>query len=84
MSTLRKPRQELPLKQKSIRLAKDTSKSCPLWRATLIGLLLACVATISGCVSASSNLVKPQMVTVDASLMVEPNLTNEMLSVFSQ
>ncbi|WP_390895470.1 Rz1-like spanin outer membrane subunit [Micrococcus luteus] len=54
------------------------------WKAALIGLLLICVATISGCASESNLPVSPQDQTVDASLMVPSNYTKQLLEVLSQ
>ncbi|CBV65245.1 conserved hypothetical phage protein [Salmonella phage Vi06] len=83
MSTLRELRPRRALKEQSMRYRLGTKKTLLRSKGALIGLFLICVATISGCAS-ESKLLEPPMVSVDASLMVEPNLTSEMLSVFSQ
>ncbi|AAP34116.1 gene 18.7 [Escherichia phage T7] len=83
MSTLRELRLRRALKEQSVRYLLSIKKTLPRWKGALIGLFLICVATISGCAS-ESKLPESPMVSVDSSLMVEPNLTTEMLNVFSQ
>lgn len=54
-------------------------------KAMLIGLLLLCVAMVSGC---GSNLPMPlcpqSQVTVDQTLMAEPNYTQTLLDFLSE
>ncbi|NHQ98144.1 Rz1-like spanin outer membrane subunit [Escherichia coli] len=75
--------QDLLSKLKSTRCPNGFRTKCPRWKVALIGLLLTFSLTISGCASESNLRVEPRKVTVDASLMVTPNLTNEMLNVLS-
>nr|P10302.1 RecName: Full=Spanin, outer lipoprotein subunit; Short=o-spanin; AltName: Full=Gene product 18.7; Short=Gp18.7; AltName: Full=Protein 18.7; Flags: Precursor [Enterobacteria phage T3]AAA92527.1 unknown protein [Enterobacteria phage T3] len=83
MSTLRELRLRRALKEQSMKYRLSIKKTLPRWKGALIGLFLICVRTISGSGS-ESNLPEPPKVSVDSSLMIEPNLTTEMLNVFSQ
>ncbi|QAU05549.1 Rz1-like protein [Klebsiella phage Kund-ULIP47] len=84
MSTLRSKRLELKLRKRLTQYRLSTKQTLRGWRAALIGLLLICVATISGCASKSNLPVSPQDQTVDASLMVPSNYTKQLLEVLSQ
>lgn len=54
------------------------------WKAALIGSLMICVTMVSGCVSNYQPPHENSKLTVDASLMVEPNLTKSLVSVLSE
>ncbi|UNA05085.1 outer membrane lipoprotein Rz1 [Pantoea phage vB_PdeP_F1M1C] len=84
MSTLRKQKQPQQLRQRSVGYPVSTKKRLQPLKAALIGCLMTCVVIISGCQSASRPLPDYQKITVDASLMVEPNYTSQMLSVLSE
>ena len=84
MSTFRSKRLEFKLRQHLMRYRLSTKQTLRGWRAALIGLLLICVATISGCASKSNLPVFPQDQTVDASLMVKSNYTKQLLDVLSK
>ncbi|UKH49724.1 Rz1-like protein [Rahnella phage Sarma103] len=71
-------------KVQSTKSRKTTKTSWLNLKGALIGLLLICTAMVSGCGLNSKPLVEPQKVSIDASLMVKPNLTMETLNVLSQ
>ncbi|SOO46831.1 Phage endopeptidase Rz1 [Yersinia phage fPS-59] len=71
-------------KVKSRRLAQSTKATSKPLKGALIGLLMICVTMVSACGLNSKPPKVSPTVTVDASLMVEPNLTKSLVSVLSE
>ncbi|EDW9662066.1 hypothetical protein AA219_004454 [Salmonella enterica subsp. enterica serovar Newport] len=84
MNTSRRLRHERINKLLSTKPHKTTKTSWLNWRGALTGLLLICVSLTAACTSNSRTPVAPQDLTVDASLMVKPNLTNQLLETLSK
>ncbi|UGL61100.1 o-spanin [Pseudomonas phage Eir4] len=73
-----------PLKEPSQKSRRTGRTTLPRLKALLLGLLLTCVAVMSGCQSNSQ--MPPSVasqVTVDPSLMVEPNYEQTLLNFLS-
>ncbi|QXV76799.1 o-spanin [Escherichia phage CarlSpitteler] len=84
MSTLRKLRRLRINRLLSMKSHDNTKKTLRRWKAALIGSLMICVTMVSGCVSNYQPPHENSKLTVDASLMVEPNLTKSLVSVLSE
>ncbi|APU03066.2 Rz1 lysis protein [Pectobacterium phage PP47] len=67
-----------------MKFLKGIKKTSQRVRLMLTGLLVGCVLITSGCQSKSSLPPEPNQVTVDASLMVEPSYTNQLLQILSE
>ncbi|QPF15824.1 Rz1 lysis protein [Pectobacterium phage Q19] len=63
---------------------RNTKTTWRRFKAALTGLFLICVSLTSGCKSVSSLPPEPSGLTVDASLMVQSNYTNQLLEVLSK
>ncbi|SOO46630.1 Rz-like spanin [Yersinia phage fPS-53] len=75
---------ELLCRVRSRRLAQSTKATSKPLKGALIGLLMICVTMVSACGLNSKPPKASPTVMVDASLMVEPNLTKSLVSVLSE